>query len=65
MNFAKKYPTPKALGLFTAFGEDVRRDNVEGPELKITKENASSWNMIFNTLSNISSIEVVDGGGYT
>ena len=43
----------------------VQGDHVEGPKLKITKENASSWNKIFHTISNISSIEVVVGGGYT
>jgi hypothetical protein len=54
-----------AEGITSVDFGDVQGDDIEGPKLKITKENASSWNKIFHTLSNISSIEVVVDGGYT
>jgi hypothetical protein len=54
-----------AEGITSVDFGDVQGDDIEGPNLKITKENASSWNKIFHTLSNISSIEVVVVGGYT
>ena len=43
---------------------DVQGDDAEGPKLEITEDNASSWNKLFHTFSNVSSVEEVVVGGY-
>ena len=43
---------------------DGQGDDAEGPKLAITNDNASSWNKLLHTLSNVNSVEEVAVGGY-